>query len=165
MRISGQFALTSEEIEQLLREAKIIRMATHGPGTRINLTALWFCWAGGKLYAYTRGQKVENLRRDPVCTAMVDRNERYPELQGVMLEGRARVLEDAAAEAADEHLDSVVRDAIGAKYAEGGFGSGTSTRNTRSAAGKNWRWIVFTPERGFSWDNTKLPKRPPKSTA
>lgn len=163
MKISGKFALTPEEIERLLGEAKIIRLATQGPGTRINLTPLWFCWAGGKVYAYTRGQKVANLRRNPGCTAMVDRNERYPELQGVMLEGRARVLEDAAAEAADEHLDSVVREAIGAKYAEGGFGSGASTRNASTAMGRDWRWIVVTPERAFSWDNTKLPKRPPKS--
>ena len=102
---------------------------------------------------------MENLRRDPLCTAMVDRKERYSELQGVMLEGRAHVLEDAAAEAADEHLSSVVRDRIGAKYATGGFGSGASTRNESTAMGKNWRWIVFVPERGFSWDNTKLPKR------
>lgn len=163
MKITGKFALTLEEIDRLLREAKIIRVATQGPGSRINLTALWFCWVGGKVYAFTRGQKVENLRHNPVCTAMVDRNQRYPELQGVMLEGRARLLEDAAAEAADEHLDAVVRDAIGAKYAEGGFGSAASTRNASTAMGKSWRWMVMTPERAFSWDNTKLPKRPPKA--
>lgn len=82
MKISGQFALTPEEIERLMQESKLIRLATQGPGPRINLTALWFCWAGGKVYAYTRGQKVENLRRNPLCTAMVDRNERYPEEPG-----------------------------------------------------------------------------------
>lgn len=92
----------------------------------------------------------------------LDRNERYPELQGVMLEGTARVLEDAAAEAADAHLDARVRDAMGAKYAKDGFGSGGSTRNESTAMGKNWRWIVFTPERGFSWDNTRIPQRAPK---
>lgn len=164
MKIYGKFSLSAEEIEQLLGEAKIIRLATQGPGMRINLTPLWFCWAGGKIYAYTRGQKVANLRRNPICTAMVDRNVRYPELQGVMLEGQARVLEDAAVEAADEYLDSVVRDAIGAKYAEGGFGS-AKLRNESTAMGKNWRWIVFTPERSFSWDNTKLPKRSPNAAS
>ncbi len=163
MKIAGKFALTSEEAEQLLTESKTIRLATHGPGRRINLTALWFCWAGGKVYAFTRGQKIANLRRDPLCTAVVDRNERYPELQGVMIEGTAKVLEDAAAEAADEHLDSVVRDAMGAKYAQGGFGSGGNTRNMSTAMGRDWRWIVMTPERAFSWDNTKLPKRAAKS--
>lgn len=163
MRISGKFALTRGEIEQLMQEAMTIRAASHGPGARINLTPLWFCWMGGKVYAFTRGQKVENLRRNSVCTMTVDRNERYPELQGVMLEGTARVLEDAAAEAADEHLDSLVRDRMGEKYAQGGFGSTGKRRNESTAMGKNWRWIVFTPERCFSWDNTKLPVRPPKA--
>lgn len=163
MKITGSVAMTPEEIDRLMAEAWIVRAATHGPGQHINLTPLWFCWAGGKIYAFTRGQKVENLRRNPLCTMTVDRNERYPELQGVMLQGTARVLEDAAAEAADEHLGPVVRDAIGAKYAEGGFGGGARLRNESTAMGKNWRWIVFTPERAFSWDNTKLPKRSPKA--
>lgn len=162
MKINGSSALSAVEIEDFLRAAKIIRVATHGPGERINLAPLWYCWTEGKVYAYTRGQKVENLRRNPRCTMTLDRNERYPELQGVMLEGTARVLEDAAAEAADAHLDALVRDAMGAKYAKDGFGSGGSTRNESTAMGKNWRWIVFTPERGFSWDNTRIPQRAPK---
>lgn len=163
MKISGNPALTPEELEGLMQDAWIIRVATHGPEARINLTPLWFCWTEGRIYAFTRGQKVENLRRNPLCTMTVDRNERYPELQGVMFEGTAKVLEDAAAEAADEHLDSIVRDRMGEKYAAGGFGSGAKPRNESTAMGKNWRWIVFTPERCFSWDNAKLPKRSAKS--
>ena len=163
MKIRGRYALSGAGIDDLLRQAKIIRLATHGPGERINLAPLWFCWAAGKVYAFTRGQKVENLRRNPHCTLTVDRNERYPELQGVMLEGTARVLEDAVAEASDEHLDAVVRDAMGAKYAQDGFGIGGDIRNRSTAMGENWRWIVFTPERGFSWDNTRLPERAPRA--
>lgn len=165
MNISGNTALTHEEIGRLMQEAWIIRVATHGPGRRINLTPLWFCWAGEKVYAYTRGQKIANLRRNPACSMTVDRNERYPELQGVMWEGTTKVLEDAAAEAADEHLSAVVRDRMGQKYAQGGFGNPAKPRNESTAMGKDWRWIVFTPERCFSWDNSKLPKRPPKPAA
>ncbi len=160
MKTSGSFALSEEQTDAFLREAKIIRLATHGLNGRINLAPLWFCWTGERLYAFTRGQKIRNLRRNPQCTVMLDRNESYPELQGVMLEGTARVLEDAAAEAADEQLDAVVREVMGAKYSMGGFGSAGSTRNNSSAMGDDWRWIVFTPDRGFSWDNTRLP--PPR---
>ena len=90
MTIAGGTALSREEIERLMEESWIVRIATHGPGKRINLTPLWFCWAGGNVYAYTRGQKIRNLRRNPICSLTVDRNERYPELQGVMWEGTAR---------------------------------------------------------------------------
>lgn len=159
MRITGEPGLTADEVEALLQQAAVARLATHGPGRRINLSPLWFCWAEGRAYAYTRGQKVENLRRDPFCTLTVDRNERYPELHGVMLEGRATVLEDAAAEAADPHLDAVVRDRMGAKYAAAGFGSGARARNESTAMGASWRWIVVVPERAFTWDNRKAKRR------
>ncbi len=163
MRISGKTALSQEEIDRLMQDAWIVRIATHGPGERINLSPLWFCWAGGKVYAFTRGQKISNLRRNPTCTMTVDLNERYPELQGVMLEGTAKVFEDAAAEAADAHLSAVVRDRMGQKYVQGGFGNPKNPRNESTAMGKDWRWIVFSPERCFSWDNNKLRKRAPKS--
>ena len=88
---------------------------------------------------------------------IADQNERYPELKGAMFQGTARVLEDAKEETADEHLDSVVRDLMGKKYQEGGFGDPKkSTRNNSSAMGANWRWIVVTPDRCLSWDNSKL---------
>ena len=64
---------------------------------RLNLTALWFCWAGGRFYCFTRGQKVVNLRRNPSCTVLVDRGHLYPELHGAMIHARGRILEDAAA--------------------------------------------------------------------
>jgi nitroimidazol reductase NimA-like FMN-containing flavoprotein (pyridoxamine 5'-phosphate oxidase superfamily) len=156
MQRRGATALDEEQIDALMTESWIIRLATHGPGDRINVTPLWFCWAGGKIYAFSRGQKVENLRRNPSCTVIADRNERYPELQGAMFQGTGRILEDAAEEAADDHLDSVVRDRMGRKYQEGGFGDPTNTRNESSAMGANWRWIVVTPDRCISWDNAKL---------
>ncbi len=155
MKITGPTALTAGEIDQLMDEAWIVRLATSGPGGRINLTPLWYCWAGGRIYAYTRGRKISNLRRQPRCTMLVDRNEKYPELKGVMLEGRASVLETVNDEETDGYLDSIVRDRIGRKYQEGGFGTSRSTRNSSTAMGADWRWIVFTPEQGFSWDNSK----------
>src|SRR5919107_547834 len=102
--IAHGVGLTDDEIDELMATTWNMRVATVGPGTRINLTPLWFGWAGGSIYFYCRGQKIANLRRNPVATVLVDRNERFPELQGAMLQGRATVLEDAAAEAADPDL-------------------------------------------------------------
>jgi len=156
LQIRGASALSWEEIETMMASAWIIRIATLGADLRINLTPLWYCWAGGNIYAYTRGQKVRNLRANPHCTVLVDQNERYPELKGVMFQGTARVLETADAEKEDPYLDSVVRDLSAEKYALGGFGSSGRTKNTSTAMGESWRWIVISPERGFSWDNGKL---------
>lgn len=158
-KIPTELGLTTEQLDELLATTWNMRIATVGPGDRINLTPLWFGWGGGRIYFYCRGQKITNLRRQPRATVLVDRNERFPELQGVMFQGTATVLEDAAAEAADPHLEDV-RWTMGTKYA-GGHGepappAGEKVRNGATARGRGWRWVVFEPDRAVSWDNTKL---------
>jgi hypothetical protein len=72
-----------------------------------------------------------------------------------MFQGKAVVLEDADAENADADLEQA-RKVMGTKYAGGHGGPATPTRNTSTARGRNWRWVVFTPERTVTWDNHKL---------
>src|SRR4051794_38119396 len=103
--IPPELALTDDELEGLMATSWNMRVATIGPGARINVTPLWFGWAGGPVYFYCRGKKIPTLRRNPACTVLVARNERFPELQGAMFQGVAVILEDAAAEAADPHLE------------------------------------------------------------
>lgn len=158
-KISSDLGLAEAELEELLTTTWNMRIATIGPGDRINLTPMWFGWGGGRVYFHCRGQKIANLRRNPSATVLVDRNERFPELQAVMFQGTAKVLEDAEAEAADPHLEEV-RWQMGTKYA-GGHGEaapppGTKLRNGATARGRGWRWVVFTPSSTVTWDNTKL---------
>jgi hypothetical protein len=161
--IAAGLGLSDDELDELMTSTWNMRVATIGPGERINLTPLWFAWAGGKVYFYCRGQKIANLRRGGTCSVLVDRNERFPELQGAMLQGSAVVLESADEEAADPDLPAA-QSQMGPKYA-GGHGEPTpqSTDGLRfapSARGRSWRWVVFTPTRVVTWDNTKLPQRP-----
>ncbi|MBI3249052.1 MAG: pyridoxamine 5'-phosphate oxidase family protein [Deltaproteobacteria bacterium] len=157
MGISEVIALTSEQMEQILLTEWNMRIATVGPGKRINLTPMWFGWAGGKIYTHGRGQKVINLRQNPNCTVLIDRNEKFPELQGLMMLGRATVLEDAAAEKANLHLSEVQKQ-MGVKY-NGGHGKppvADPQPLVATASGSTRRWIVFTPETVVTWDNFKL---------
>lgn len=156
MPIPEELKLTPAELDELMTSSWNMRVASVGPGTRINLTPLWFGWAGGKIYTYCRGQKVVNLRRNPECTVLVDRNERFPELQGAMFQGKARVLESADEENAEADLEAA-RMQMGAKYAGGHGEPREATRNNSSARGRNWRWVVITPEKTVTWDNFKLP--------
>lgn len=159
MPLSRELALTGEHLDELMLSSWNMRIATIGPGTRINLTPLWFGWAGGNIYTFCRGQKIANLRRDPVATILVDRNERFPELQGAMFQGCAVVLEDAEAEAADPHLEEV-RMQMGAKYADGhGEANAAPRRNGATARGRHWRWVRFEPTRVVTWDNQRIKPR------
>jgi len=157
MGITKAIALTDEQLHEILLNEWNMRMATVGPGRRINLTPMWFGWAGGKIYTHGRGQKVVNLRTNANCTVLVDRNEKFPELQGIMMLGLAKVLEDAAAEKADPHLAEVQKQ-MGKKY-NGGHGRppvADPPPFAATASGSTRRWIVFTPERVVTWDNFKL---------
>ncbi len=155
-RISPKLALNPEQLDDLMTSTWNMRIATLGPGKRINLTPLWFGWVNGKVYFTCRGQKVVNIRRSPQATVLVDKNERFPELVGAMFQGAARVLETAADEAADPDLEAA-RLQIGAKYAGGhGEAGAAPARNNATARGETNRWVVFTPKHLITWDNFKI---------
>lgn len=157
MGVAKELALSEAQLEEILSSQWVARIATLGPRQRINLVPMWFGWAGGKIYMYARGQKVINLRRNSTCTILVDRNEKYPELQGIMMLGTGTVLEDAAAEQADPHLGES-RTQFGKKYSGGTNRPAGSQPQlaVASAGGSTRRWIVFTPDRIVTWDNMKL---------
>jgi len=155
--IAKAIALDNRQLDEILLTEWNMRIATVGPGRRINLTPMWFGWAGGKVYTYARGQKVVNLRQNPNCTVLVDRNEKFPELQGIMMLGQGRVLEHAAAEQADPHLAEVCAQ-MGRKY-NGGHGRPPAADPqpfSATASGSTRRWIVVSPETVVTWDNFKL---------
>jgi hypothetical protein len=159
MALSRDLALSPEEQDAILTSEWNMRISTISPSGRINATPLWFVWHGATVWAYCRGQKVGNLRRNPQCTVLVDRAEQFRELQGIMIQGEARILEDAAAEDADPDLPEVRR-LHGRKY-HGGHGEavveGDPPPMAASARGRSWRWVAITPTHVVTWDNTKLP--------
>lgn len=57
MPLSRKLALDPEQLEEILASSWNCRIATIGPGTRINLTPMWFGWAGGRIYIYGRARK------------------------------------------------------------------------------------------------------------
>ena len=154
-KIPQELSLTTEQLDELMLASWNMRVATVGPKGRINLSPLWFGWAAGSIYFYCRGQKIANLRRATACTVIVDRNERFPELQGAMFQGTATILEDAEAENADPNMDTI-RLQMGAKYAGGHGESAEPVRNQASARGRNWRWVRLDPTHVVTWDNYKL---------
>lgn len=153
-KIADHLRLSHDEIDALMAREPRLRIATVGPGTDINLTPMTFGWAGGRVYVFGRGQKIANLRRNPTATVLVDVGDRWRELKGIMMRGRARVLEDAQAEAADPHL-AVARLNLGEKHGLHGD-DGVVTPYAATASGRSRRWIVFTPKTVVSWNNERL---------
>ncbi|MAW28694.1 MAG: hypothetical protein CMP98_07835 [Gammaproteobacteria bacterium] len=157
MSLPREIALSPDQLEDMMLTTWNIRIATHGPGEHINLTPMWFGWAGGKVYMTARGQKVVNVRQNSNCTLLLDHNEKFPELMGIMMRATAKVLENKATEDADPHL-AEARVQMGVKY-NGGHGAPPTdppVPNNSTAKGSNRRWIVITPRKTVTWDNHKL---------
>ena len=159
MALPREIALDDEQQEHMLLGDWNCRIATVDAKGRINVTPMWFGWAAGKIFISARGQKVVNLRRNRNCTILLDHNEKFPELQAIMMQGTARVLESAAEETAESGLEDA-KVQMGRKY-NGGHGMPAVEDPPPMAAtarGKNRRWIVFTPDKTVTWDNFKLGK-------
>jgi PPOX class probable F420-dependent enzyme len=126
----------------------ILQVATIDHDGFPHLVAMWYVLINGEVvfWTYARSQKAVNLRRDPRLTCLVEAGEKYEELRGVQIKGRAVISDD---------LETVqhVGEAIYGRY------TGPLNENTRQmvAAQAPKRVIVFVkPVEIVSWDHRKL---------
>jgi PPOX class probable F420-dependent enzyme len=91
--------MSAAEVDAFLREERTTTMCTMHPDGSIHAVAMWYAFLDGQLAVETKSksQKVQNLRRDPRLTFLVEAGEQYENLRGVELVGRARILEDPGA--------------------------------------------------------------------
>lgn len=74
---------------------RVARVATAGAGGRPHLVPVCHVVRAGKIYfASGRGRKVKNLRENPLVTVTCDvYSDHWGTLKGVMIQGRARLIE------------------------------------------------------------------------
>jgi PPOX class probable F420-dependent enzyme len=88
--------MSSEEIDQFLREQRVATLATLGPSGRPHLAAMWYAVVDGEVWFETKSksQKAVNLGRDDRITVLVEAGHTYDTLRGVSLEGRGVIVSD-----------------------------------------------------------------------
>lgn len=89
--------LTEAEQAELLREARVLQVASINRDGTPHLVPMWFTLDDDGLIAFTTygtSQKVRNLERDPRITVLVEAGTAYNELRGVSIDGRAEVVRD-----------------------------------------------------------------------
>ena len=88
--------MTEAEVDDFLHGRHTMSVATTNHDDTIHLVAMWYGFLEGcvAIETKTKSQKVRNLRRDPRMTCMVEAGERYEELRGVELVGRAELVEE-----------------------------------------------------------------------
>src|SRR5438105_15386781 len=90
--------MTDEEIHAFLEEQRTLQVATIDHDGFPHLVAMWYVLIDNEIafWTYARSQKAVNLRRDPRLTCLVEAGQRYEELRGVQVKGKAAISDDPA---------------------------------------------------------------------
>jgi PPOX class probable F420-dependent enzyme len=89
-------ATLSTTLADFVTSERVARVATAGAAGVPHLVPVCHVVAGGKVYFASgdEARKVENLRENPRVTLTVDLySDHWPTLKGVMIQGRARLIE------------------------------------------------------------------------
>ena len=141
--------MSSEELDDFLREQRVVICATNGIHGWPHLMPLWYLIRNRELWAWTyaKSQKARNLERDDRATLQIEDGERYQELRGVMIEARTLILREpeAVTTLGAEIFERYGGGALGADFMDA----------VRAQAAKRIA-LQFVPERMASWDHRKL---------
>jgi PPOX class probable F420-dependent enzyme len=88
--------MAADEIDTFLHERRAMSLCSINFDGSIHAVAMWYGFLEGGVAFETKAksQKVQNLRRDPRMTCLVEAGEYYEELRGVELVGRAEIIEE-----------------------------------------------------------------------
>jgi PPOX class probable F420-dependent enzyme len=137
-----------EEIRAFLEEQRTLEVATIDHDGWPHLVAMWYALINDQVvfWTYARSQKAVNLRRDARLTCLVETGERYDELRGVQIKGRAMLNDDPEtvrriAEVIYERYTGPLNDA---------------TRQLIAAQAPKRVLVFVEPVEVVSWDHRKL---------
>lgn len=146
------------EIAAFLDEGTTLIVTTLGRTGQPHVAPMWYFVDDGRLVfrSFTKSQKILNLQRDPRITVLVERGVAYAELQGLMIQGTARLVDGEqdpayllesyrrlAAKYPMVGPDPVDLDPVALEAAFGRF----APKNTA---------VIVEPRKVVTWDHTKL---------
>jgi len=107
--------------------------------------------------SFAKAQKILNLRRNPRAAIMVESGKAYHSLKGVMVRGRAEIIENT--DAVLNVLSLVTRRMAQATSSRAQRGADVNDQITQQARGLAAKRVVIRlrPEKWASWDHSKLP--------
>ena len=142
--------MSEKEVWSFLDTHKIMVVATVSRDGKPHNTPIWFVMKDGNIYfrAQHYKRKVRNLTEAPWVSCVVEDGEQYTELRGVMIQGKARVVEE-------ESVRNWVNTALAARY-RGLRDTHRMPADWREQFEKEPREIIeIHPVMLVSWDNRK----------
>lgn len=149
----GLIEMTDAEVRSFLESSKTIIINSIGPGGYPHPMPMWFGLdpdGSVRMTTFRASQKVKNLKRDPRVSLLAEAGEEYAQLIGVVLYGRAQVIDDL--EVVTQTLIAVTT--RGQAALDPAAREGMAKVVQKTAAKRVC--IVVKPERVVSWDHRKL---------
>jgi nitroimidazol reductase NimA-like FMN-containing flavoprotein (pyridoxamine 5'-phosphate oxidase superfamily) len=145
-----QIVMTPDEVDAFLGVPRTLNVATIGPTGHPHLVAMWYGFLDGQVafWTFAKSQKILNLRRSPLLSALAEEGTTYATLKGVELVGQGRVVEDR---------EQIL--AIGLSVAERHNGPAAVSPEARpflEAQAAKRLGVVIDVDKVVSWDHTKL---------
>ena len=144
-----QIKMTDAEAQAFLEAGRDLQVASINADGTPHLVTMWYAVRDGEVafWTYAKSQKIVNLRRDPRITVLVATGDKYEELKGVSISGRAELVEER-----DEVL--VYGEEVYKRY--WGPIDNDAVREGIQAMGAKRVVVVVKPENVVSWDHSKL---------
>ena len=148
-----QIRMTEPEFREFLGAAKTIILNSIGRDGVPHPMPMWFSLADDGTIAMTtfsKSQKIQNLRRDPRVSLLVEAGSVYNELRGVVIYGHAELVSD---------VEEVTDILIGVSGRQGQLAEGAApdvVREGLKGTAAKRTGIRVKPERVVSWDHSKL---------
>ncbi len=149
-----QIRMTPAEVTRFLHSSRTMMLVSNGANGFPHPMPMWYAVdADNQIYMTTfrKSQKINNLRRDPRASLLIESGDSYQELKGVLIHAEVELIEDVAA----------VRDIlfrISVQRGEGDPGKADSDKikaGMLNAAAKRIG-MQFTPDKIITWDHSKL---------
>jgi PPOX class probable F420-dependent enzyme len=146
----NQIAMTEAEQAAFLQEGHTLQVASIGPRGYPHQVAMWYALIDGAIHftTYARSQKVQNLRRNPKLSVMLETGTPYTELRGLVIEGTAEIIEH------DLELAARVAMMSGSRRPAEPPAGPPSEQTLQSVAKRVV--IRVNPVHVYSWDHRKL---------
>ncbi len=148
-----QIKMSDSEIRSFLAQSKTVVLTSNGPGGFSHPMPMWFVLEPDgaiRMTTYARSQKVVNLRRDSRVSVLCEAGLEYAELQGVVLYGRAELIDDT-----EQVIDTLLAAAGNDAVNDDPERQRAIREGMRQNASKRVL-IRVKPERVVSWNHAKL---------
>jgi PPOX class probable F420-dependent enzyme len=141
--------MSPDEVEAFVREGRTMNVATFNHDGTIHLVAMWYGFLDGApaFETFAKSQKIQNLRRDPRITCLIETGDSYDQLKGVELVGTGEVVDDPGL------IMVVARDVVQRYY---GVSNPDELETIAQAMARKRSCVKVNVDRVVSWDHTKL---------